>query len=99
MDMTMADGTGMQMRMVDYQDYGGITYPSRMEMSMVQNSEAMKQQMKEMEEQLKQMPEAMRKRMKKQFEQAQSMMAGEPVVIETEEVVVDGPLPEGVFGK
>jgi flagellar hook-basal body complex protein FliE len=97
MDMTMEDGTGMEMRMVDYRDYDGIMYPSRMEMTMVQQSEEQKQQMKELEEQLKQMPESMRKRMQKQIEQARSMMAGEPVVITIEEVVVNGPLPEGIF--
>jgi uncharacterized protein YoxC len=99
MDMTMEDGTGMEMRMVDYRNYDGVMYPSRMEMTMIQNSEEMKQQMKELEESLKQMPESMRERMRDQIEQAQSMMSGEPVVFATEEVVVNGPLPEGVFDK
>jgi hypothetical protein len=97
MDMAMSDGTSMEMRMQEYKNYDGIMYPSRMEMTMVQGTEAQKQQMKEMEEQLKQMPEAMRKRFKSQIEQAQSMMAGEPTVVATEEVVVNGPLPDGVF--
>jgi len=99
MDMAMADGTGMEMRMRAYQNYDGILYPSRMEMTMVRSDEARAQQMKEMEESLKQMPEAMRERMKKQIEQAQSMMSGEPMVVQTEEVVVNGPLPDGVFGQ
>jgi hypothetical protein len=97
MDMAMNDGTGVEMRMKEYQNYDGIMYPSRMEMTMIQSDEARAQQMKEMEEQLKQMPEAMRKRIKSQIEQAQSMMAGEPTIIATEEVVVNGPLPDGVF--
>lgn len=97
MDMTMEDGTGVEMRMKDYQDYSGVMYPSRMEMTMVQSDEARQAQMREMQEQLEQMPEAMRERMQTQIEDAQSMIAGEPAVITTEEVVVNGPLPDGIF--
>lgn len=97
MDMTMEDGNSMAMRMKNYQNYDGIMYPSSMEMTMVNQSAEMKQQMAEMEEQLKQMSESMRKRMQKQMEQARAMIAGEPTVIEVQEVVVNGPLPEGVF--
>lgn len=96
MDMAMSDGPGMEMRMKEYQDYDGLMHPSRMEMTMIQDDDTRKQ-MKEMEEQLKQMPKAMRERMKKQIEQAQGMMSGKPVIIATKEVVVNGPLPDGVF--
>jgi hypothetical protein len=97
MDMTMNDGNGVKMRMKDYRNHDGVMHPSRMEMTMLHGNDARMQQMKQMEEQLKKMPEAMRERMSKQIEQARSMMSGEPVVIVTEEVVVDGPLPDGVF--
>ena len=97
MDMSMEDGKSMEMRMFDYQDYQGIQYPDRMEMTMGQMDEASKQQMENLKEQLKQIPESMRDQMKKQLEQAMGMIAGEPMVVKTEEVVVNGPLPAGIF--
>lgn len=97
MDMTMGDGTEAEMRLLEYRDYDGILYPSRMEMKMIQDEEEMQQRIQEMEDLLAQMSEAMRERMKDQIEQARSMMSGEPIVIETQDVVVNAPLPDGVF--
>ena len=98
MNMSMKDGTSMEMRMKGYKKYGPILYPSTMEISLIQINSAQQQQMKELQEQLKQMPESMRKQMQDQIDQAMGMMSGEPMVVKTEDVVVNGPLPSGIFG-
>jgi hypothetical protein len=97
MDMSIDTGANMKMRMVDYNNHDGILYPDRIETTMVQMDAARKQQLEQLQEQMKQMPESVREQMKTQIEQAMGALSGEPMVVETKEVVVNGPLPAGIF--
>lgn len=96
-------GGSFAVDMRDYRTYDqGLKLPSRMEMSTLKQSAEMQRRMAELKKQLEQMPEAQRKRMEKmmgnQMDQIEGMASGKPMVIEVEEVVVNGPLPKGVFG-
>ena len=89
----------------DYQTVSGLTLPWRMEMKTNLNesmSPQQKQQLQEMKKQMEQMDEEQRKMMKRmmgdQMKQLERMMAGEPTVITVQNVTVNQPLPDGVFG-
>jgi len=88
---------GMTMNMKDYRTVDGVSLPFRMEM-ITDMSDEQRQQMEQMKQQLESMPEAQRERMQKMMgDQMEKLMNNEPIVIEVQEVVVNGDIPEGVF--
>lgn len=91
--------------MKNYKTVEDLTLPWTIEIQSNVNetlSEQQKQQIKEMQEQMKQMDEEQRQMMERmmgdQMEQMQKMMSGEPIVVQVQQVSVNTPLPDGVFG-
>jgi len=83
--------------MKDYRTVDGVSLPFRMEM-ITDMSDEQRQQMEQMKQQLESMPEAQRERMQKMMgDQMEKLMNNEPIVIEVQEVIVNGDIPEGVF--
>jgi hypothetical protein len=88
---------GMTMNMKDYRTIDGVALPFQMEM-ITEMSEEQRQQMEQMKQQMESMPEAQRERMQKMMgSQMENLMNNKPIVIEVNEVIVNGDIPDGVF--
>lgn len=95
--MTPQGDGGMTMDMKDYRTVDGVSLPFRMEIRM-DVSEEQRKQMEQMKKQMENMPEAQRESMEKMMgDQMRRLMNDEPIVITVTEVVVNGPIPYGVF--